>query len=351
MRDVIVAFQRKTLNGRMVNETPSSLETIITQGAVRRPMPQWVPPQLALLEERPPAGDKWLHEVKFDGYRIFSYREKDGLRLVTRNNLDWTAKLNNVAQSVGRLPGQEFILDGEICLLDSEGKASFKLLQQHLKQLDSSPIVYFVFDILYLDGWDLRRVRLIERKRILSEFMSRAFVSSIIYTDHQLGRGGEVFETACSLQWEGVISKHIDSVSTPGRQPSWVKSKCVHEEEFIIVGYTPHSSLSNQIGALLLGQWSISIPRKLRYCGKVGTGFSAKERAELFTKLSREEVSVLNISGMPQRAKNVHWVRPMYVAQIVFTEWTRDRILRHPSFQGLRFDKSASEVQVSPGAL
>lgn len=304
-------------------------------------MPEWIQPELATLSDRPPTGADWLHETKFDGYRILAFVNDGQVKLRTRNNLDWTAKFGQLAAAFSKLNAHQAIIDGEACVIDDEGKSSFRLLQQSLQMAGSALFQYFAFDLMYLDGWDLRPVPLLTRKRLLQELLQHEASTVLRYSDHVTANGNEVFSNACALGWEGIVSKLASSPYISTRSKAWLKSKCSNEEEFIIVGYTPQSTGLPQIGALLLGRWSTD--GALRYCGKVGTGFSSDERVELFRKLGRMRSDA--DTERAARIRNAVWVKPVLVAQVGFTEWTDEGRLRHPTFLGLRLDKAAAEVR------
>lgn len=305
------------------------------------PFPKWITPQLATLVEKPPQGDEWIHEIKYDGYRILSYYDGDSVRLLTRNNLDWSKKFTTVSNAVTSLSVKNVILDGEVCVLNKEGHSSFKLLQQSLKSLTKIPLTYYVFDLLYLNDINLTTLPLLQRKKKLKQLLKNTSPSlqTVSYIE---GMGETVYANACTSHWEGIVSKLGSATYNEGRSKNWVKSKCINEEEFLIIGYTPYSALPHHIGALLLGQWN---DKTLNFYGKVGTGFSVSERKEIFNKLKKLPEVKSPLKKLSSDLKNAVWVKPELVAQISFTERTATGSLRHPSFLGLRFDKPAAEVK------
>lgn len=311
-------------------------------GAVQAAFPAWIAPQLASAIDRPPEGPEWVHEAKFDGYRILAFVNENKVRLLTRNRLEWTAKFSGIAESLSRLTVRQCVLDGEVCALDPNGVASFRRLQQSLKQPEQSALVYFVFDILYCDGWDLRNVELIRRKLLLKSFLRAAGKGPSFFAPHSVGSGRDIFALACKEQWEGIVSKAANSRYRSGRSRAWLKSKCIKREEFVIVGFTPYAAGPRQIGALLIGARDRGA--KFRYCGKVGTGFSSRDRAELYRLLAGDAtpLSAIKTAGA---VKNAIWVKPRLAAEVSFTEWTDEGLLRHPSFVGLRLDKKARDVE------
>lgn len=295
-------------------------------------------PQLATLATEAPDGDDWLHEIKFDGYRALCRIEAGQARLFTRKGLDWTDKFSPLDQHAARLPVNAALLDGEVVVLDAHGASSFQALQEALSERRGEALVYFVFDLLHLDDIDLTEVPLEQRKAALKEIVGNGAV--IRFSDHFDGRGPEVRERACSFALEGIVSKRRDRPYRPGRSRDWVKAKCLARQEFIIVGFTPPQGERKGVGALLL---AVRQGDGLAYVGKVGTGFSEKTLKDLQARLEPaciDQPTVLR----PPKDKAARWVRPELVAEVEFTQWTRDGLLRHPSFQGLRLDKDPAEV-------
>ncbi len=312
-------------------------------GAKKARMPVMLSPTLATLVDSAPAGDDWIHEIKFDGYRMVCRIDHGEAHIYSRNGKEWTAALPSVAASLQHLDVDQAWLDGEIAVADAKGLTSFQQLQNALSNPRARNITYFVFDLLYEDGYDLRGVALTERKRLL-----RALVGTsdpvLRYSVDVQGSGAEFFEQACALKLEGAIAKRSDSLYREGvRTRDWLKVKCGRRQEMVIGGFTDPQGSRSGFGALLLGIYDGG---KLRYAGKVGTGFDDKTLTKLRSilgKLEQPETSFVN----PPRgfeAKGAHWVKPQLVAEIAFTEWSNDGALRHPSFQGLREDKKATEV-------
>ncbi|HVE14094.1 MAG TPA: DNA ligase D [Elusimicrobiota bacterium] len=320
---------------------PASSAQAPAPQARRGELPERVQPQLARLAERAPEGDRWLHEIKFDGYRILAFLRDGKARLVTRNGNDWTARFDDVAEAVRGLPADALLLDGEVVALDDEGRSDFQLLQNALRDGRRSALVYYAFDLLHLDGWDLRGAPLSERKRALAGLLQGAD-PVVRYVDHVEGGGGEMFRGACALALEGVVSKLKDAPYRPGRGPDWIKAKCLKEQEFVVGGFTEPSGSRSAFGALLLGAPGA---RGLEYAGKVGTGFTEASLRELRGKFRRLETRRPPFSH-PPRDRGTHWLRPELVAQVAFEGWTRDGRLRQPSFHGLREDKRAAEVRI-----
>jgi bifunctional non-homologous end joining protein LigD len=310
-------------------------------GARRGSLPARVPPQLATLVADVPDGDDWLHEIKFDGFRILARLDKGQVRLHTRTGQDWSERFAVVARAVESLPARQAVVDGEVAVLLSDGTSSFQALQNVLSRHDAGELVYYAFDLLYLDGWDLTGVSLERRKQALAALMPRG-TGIVRYSDHVIGRGAEFHRNACRQKLEGIISKRRDAPYRHTRTRDWLKIKCSARQEFVIVGFTEPEGGRVGLGALLLGVREDGGP--LRYCGKVGTGFTAESLRNLRKRLGALETDRAPCKDAPRAGRGVHWVRPELVAEVAFTGWTDDRRLRHPSFQGLREDKPADEV-------
>ena len=312
-------------------------------GAKKTKLPDRLVPQLATLVEAPPEGDEWLHEIKYDGYRLLARIERGQVRLLTRNALDWTRKFSSLAAALARLPVDSALIDGEVVVLAADGTTSFAALQDHLSRGDDSGMLFFAFDLLYRDGYDLSGAVLADRKAVLAEIVPPNTESMLRYSDHQQGRGPEFFRQACNYDVEGTVAKRRDRPYRPGRGADWLKIKCHKIDEFVIVGFTEPSGQRHGFGALQLGYYD---PQgQLRYAGRCGTGFSDRVLDALHAKLlahERRQPTVTLPKGVSR--KGIHWVEPALVAEVRYANWTADDILRHPSFQGLREDKSPEEV-------
>ena len=307
------------------------------------PLPPFVEPQLARLVKEAPDGDEWLHELKFDGYRILARLDDGEVRLLTRRGHDWTAQFPGIAEAVGALGARAALVDGEVAVVLPDGKTSFQALQNALGARREG-LTYFVFDLLHLDGDDLARRPLEERKARLAALVAASKVPAIRYSDHVEGRGGEFFRTACGRGLEGIISKRRDLPYQSGRGNGWLKTKCVQRQELVIGGFTEPEGSRVGIGALLVGY---HVDGRLVYAGKVGTGFTQKLAREVRARLDPLEQARSPFTPEPRRAwtgGGVHWVRPEVVAEVEMTEWTDDGRARHPSFKGLRADKPARDV-------
>lgn len=299
--------------------------------------------QLAQLVDEAPTGDEWLHEQKFDGYRILatcSGRSK--LQLLSRRFNDWTEQFPTVVDALSALPVKSVMLDGEVCVVMPDGRTSFQALQNAFGRRDAN-IVYFAFDLLELDGEDVAKLPLEERKQRLAKLLAKK-QGVIRYSDHVVGSGDAFFKAACKKGLEGIVSKQRQQPYSPGRGRGWVKTKCLLRQELVIGGYTDPEGARTHIGALLVGYYE---DHKLVYGGKVGTGFTMKDLVELKRALSPIEITKSPFSPEPPRSwtgPNRHWVTPILVGEVAFSEWTNDGRLRHPSFQGLRADKPAAEI-------
>ena len=308
--------------------------------------PGFIEPQLATLVSEPPEGEEWLHEVKFDGYRMECLVADGSARLFTRRGLDWTERFPRVAERAAGLPARRAVLDGEVVALLPDGRSSFQALQQALMAERAHPVVYYVFDLLRLEAEDLRRLPLEERKRRLAALLKgrRDRTKTLRYSDHVSGDGASVWSRACDLGLEGTVAKRRDAPYQSGRTRSWLKIKSLNRQEFVVVGFTEPRGARQGIGALLLGVYDGA--GKLTYAGKVGTGMGDVALRSMRRTLGELVRDTPPVHGKPARGlAGVHWVEPKLVVEVAFTEWTDDGRLRHPSFVGLREDKPAKQVR------
>lgn len=299
---------------------------------------------LATLETRAPTGPGWIHEEKLDGYRIEAVLRGGRWRLYSRNEKDWTSRFPGVVAALVALPIDSAVIDGEVVAVDARGVTSFQRLQQSLDQHEVHGVRYHVFDLLSLNGVDLRELPFGIRRQFLAELLEFREPGSVIRPTRQFhARGGDPLDRACELGIEGVVSKREDAAYPHGRSPMWIKSKCSRRQEFVVVGYTEPQGSRNHFGALLLGVYD---GKSLRYAGKVGSGFDERALGDLWRALRARETAgtpLASSAGTPRHG--VHWVRPELVAEISFTEWTSEGSLRHPVFKGLRTDKAARLVR------
>jgi len=316
-------------------------------GARKAPMPEFVAPQLATLVREPPKGDEWFHELKFDGYRMLCHLHRGKARFWSRNGKDWTEKFPNLARALKAFPATTAILDGEVVVVDTAGRSSFQRLQQSMGRggkAGATAFVFEIFDLIYLDGYSLSQTPLRERKLVLEQLLASAKAKGPLrYSDHVEGNGAQFFKQACEYGIEGIVSKLADSPYESTRNRNWMKTKCIKRQEFVIAGYTPSKKGFPGFGSLILGVYDKG---KLVYSGRVGTGFSIKQRLELQKKLDRISQSSMPLAVKPKDPglRDAHWAKPQLVAEVEFTEWTADGSIRHSSFQALREDKKPAEI-------
>ena len=334
-------------------------------------------PQLATLVKDAPSGEGWLHEIKYDGYRIGCRIRGGRVTLISRNGKDWTAAFPEIVTAAAALPTTDALIDGEVAIVLPDGRTSFQMLQNasaSARRVASRPdasstasgprtrtamaggtLIYFVFDLLRLDGESLARKPLLERKALLRALVGRRKTSRIRYADHVMGNGRAFFEQAQRLGLEGIISKRASEPYRPGRHGEWVKTKCVLEQEFVVGGFTEPEGARAGIGALLIGYYDSPSRQAARgressrlvFSGRVGTGFTHKGALELRRTLESIAQKSCPFDPPPEGAlaRSAHWVKPQLVCQVAFTEWTSDGKIRHPAFKGLRADKKAKDVR------
>jgi len=323
---------------------PAGTTTATLAGAAEGPLPYDAGVELATLVERAPAGPEWISEVKYDGYRMLAAVEDGRARIWSRNSADWTERLSRLARALETLPASSALLDGEICVFDDAGVSHFQDLQQAIKN-SPEKIAFASFDLLYLNGYDLRGLGLAQRKELLHALIGDLPADSTVrYVDHVEGAAPDFHTSACTAGLEGSVVKRIGSPYLARRTRDWLKVKCLHSEEFVVGGFTEPKGGRGGLGALLLGCHDAD--GGLRYRGRVGTGFSEAELDRLRTKLDRLERKTPPFENPPHvtASDTVHWVTPTLVAQVSYTELTAEGHLRHPAYLGLREDKAASEV-------
>lgn len=332
-------------SGRTVEDLKAKGGRVWSKGRERAPTgkaPKWAfaEPALCTPAETPPDGDKWLHEIKYDGYRLQAAISGDAVRLYTRTGLDWTSKFSQIANALAGLGLIDVLLDGEAAVSDATGRTDFGSLQKALEGGDAKGVSFFVFDVLAEDANDLRKTPLIERKTRLAKLLKNAR-APIRLSPFVEGDGHEVFNAFAEKGLEGVVSKKADSAYRAGRSLSWLKTKCVNEREFVIVGYQP--SARRQFASLLLAEHEGG---KLAYRGNVGTGFTEKTLASLaeqMAKLARPKPALI----VPREAaRGTKWLEPKLVAQVKYAELSHDGAVRHGVFLGLRGDKLAKDVNI-----
>jgi len=336
--DILVARPESVKSGRRIEElvappsprkqakpTPGKIA-----GSVKAFMPASVDLQLASPSAALPKEGAWLHEIKFDGYRTLAFVEKGDCRLITRGGLDWTRRYGDLPLAFAQLPCRQAIIDGEIVVLDDKGISRFAMLQDALSEGAGNRLVYYAFDLLYLDGWDLRASPLRKRKALLAQLLAGHTTSNsaIQFSDHVEGDGGPLYEHASLLGLEGIVSKRAEGAYQGGRSAAWLKTKALRMGDFVIAGYSP-SEAAGGIGAIAVAEW---VEGELQYRGKVGTGFDAQTMANLLPRLESLRIDD-NLEGAP---REIVPVRPVLTARIQYATMTNDKALRHAVFKGLR---------------
>jgi bifunctional non-homologous end joining protein LigD len=315
------------------------------RGAGKSDLRPFIAPQLATLVTAAPSGDEWVHELKFDGYRMLCRLDRGVVRFVSRSEKDWTNKFPNLAAAAQVIPADTAMIDGEVVIFDRDGRSNFQKLQNAIHSSRATRFNFQAFDLLYLNGFDLTKVALEDRKRVLkSLFESIPSSNPLRYSDHIEGNGEIFFQRACQSGVEGIISKLRNSSYDSRRSRSWLKVKCAKRQEFVIAGFIESDKGLPGFGALVLGVYEDD---QLVYAGRVGTGFTLKLREELrqrFDKLLTECSALKRVPKEPE-LRMAQWMKPKLVCEVMFIEWTSDGAIRHPSFQGLREDKHPREVQ------
>jgi DNA ligase D-like protein (predicted ligase) len=318
-------------------------------GTTSRP-PKWIKPQLTRLVAEAPTGDGWLHEIKYDGYRMHARIADGQIKLLTRTGLDWSYRYRRTIDALGSFPAKSAYLDGELCALRPDGVPAFSRLQAAMDEGKTDQLILFIFDLLYLNGESTTRLPLIERKQRLQQLFKKE-MPGLRYSEHVVGDGPRFRQHACQLGLEGAISKRVDQPYAPGDRGLWVKSKCLNHEEFVVVGWTDPEGSRSHIGALLLGYYTED--GKLHYAGRAGTGMTTLELKRLAQVLAPLQVPRMPLSeppprdsrfGSPLQLSRVHWVRPKAVVDVTYLTWTEDNLLRQVSYQGQREDKPAKQV-------
>ncbi|MGE0697927.1 MAG: non-homologous end-joining DNA ligase [Hyphomicrobiaceae bacterium] len=310
----------------------------------------FVEPCLARLAP-PPEGDGWVHEIKFDGYRVQAHVRMEGrsrsVRLLTRNGLDWTARFAHLARAFPAITTRSAIIDSEAVVEDEHGVSRMDALQKALKSGNTSAVRLMAFDLMHLDGQDTRPLPLLERKALLASLLREESpdgpVNPVKLSAHLVGPGTKVLAEACRLGLEGVVSKRVDSLYRSGRSGDWIKAKCVLADPFVVAGYVPSRAGSETVGSLVLGYYDGG---RLVYAGRVGTGWSLDTAHELWHGLQaiRRGSSALATPLAATQRRDVHWVSPVLVAEVAYRFWTDAGLLRHAVFQHLREDKRPEEI-------
>ncbi len=310
--------------------------------------PSFIPPMLATLTNDYFSDKEWLYEHKFDGERCIAFKKKGVVTLMSRNKKKMNEMYPELVTALTKQTADNFIIDGEIVSRGKNGVSDFELLQGRMNLRAGSPeeakqkkiaIIYCIFDLIYVDGSDIRALPLYARKELLKNLLSYNKILS--YTTHIIGDGITFFKKACKLHWEGLIAKQVDSEYVGKRSRNWLKFKCIMKQELVIAGYTAPQGSRSYFGALLVGYYKEG---KLMYAGKVGTGYSEDTLALLGKKLQKLKVTKCPFADYEQSLKGVTWVKPTLVAEFQFAQWTNAGRLRVGRYKGLRDDKSAKDV-------
>ncbi|HYN16104.1 MAG TPA: non-homologous end-joining DNA ligase [Terriglobales bacterium] len=352
------ARAKKNARNSSVSSVPSVVKTapaVIskTAGAVKEPMPAVIHPMLATLVDKPFDDDEWLFEIKWDGYRAVAFLDAGKVRLVSRNQNDLTGEYPELRGLADYVRAHTAILDGEVVALDEQGRASFSLMQQRTGFREPArrgghnpaiPILYYAFDLLYLDGYSLFQVDLEKRKELLAGI---AAASDILrYSDHYVGQGTALFRAAAEKGLEGIVAKRRRSHYLQKRSREWLKMKITQRQECVIGGYTDPKGSREHFGSVILGLYDDQ--GRLIHVGQAGSGFTQETHADMWQRLQRLKTSRSPFHGRVQTGRGMHWVKPELVAQIKFTEWTHETDggglkMRAPVYEGLRFDKNPRE--------
>jgi bifunctional non-homologous end joining protein LigD len=335
----------KTASARGRHSIPGSrLDPSRLGGSKKTKMPKSLQPQLASPTSRVPEGSNWLHEIKYDGYRLIAVKDKSTVTLWTRNQYDWSARFPSLVASLEKLNVESFMLDGEIALVKADGVTDFGGLQSSLKTGKESQLTYYAFDLPYFHGYDLRSCKLIERKELLKSVIESSAASRLQFSDHVLGKGAEFFKKCRDSGVEGVISKRVDSKYKAGRSETWLKCKSILSDDFVIGGYVRSDSRPGAIGSLVVGFFSQG---HFVFAGKVGSGFSERALTDLkrdCDSLSRKE-SPFHSQPTELRKDRIVWIEPSIVVRVNYIGWTSSQQLRHAVFIGMRQDIDSAQIR------
>jgi bifunctional non-homologous end joining protein LigD len=329
--------------GEAAPSTKKASSLDLPGNAIKADLPLTLQPQLATLVDAPPPDPgEWTYEIKFDGYRILSRIDGEKIQLFTRNGNDWSHKLPHLFKAIGQMGLKGGWLDGEVMVLNDLGIPDFQALQNAFDSSRTQDIIYYVFDLPFYDGHDLRPIPLVERREFLRQLFATRSSETVRFSATFDVPASEIIVSACCMGLEGVIGKRKDSIYVSRRSPNWIKLKCSQRQEFVIGGYTDPQGTRIGIGSLLLGYYDEE--QKLRYAGNVGTGFSDKTLRDLKARLDKVSATANPFFKATGIGRKVHWVRPELVGKVSFGEWTREGHIRHSVFHGLRVDKKAGSI-------
>ncbi len=324
------------------------LSTSLLKKIKKSKQPSFIQPMLATLTKDYFSSKDWLYEHKFDGERCLAFKKKGIVKLMSRNDHVMNTSYPELVTALENQSADNFIIDGEIVSLDKAGLSDFELLQQRINLQNRAAvktkqkkiqIIYCIFDVMYVDGYDIRQLPLTARKQILKKLLT--YTPTLSYTEHKVGDGLRFFKQACKLKWEGLIAKRMESTYVGTRSRDWLKFKCIMKQELVVVGYTEPKGSRKYFGALLVGYYK---DKTLYYAGKVGTGYSQETLALLGKKLQKLALKKCPLSDYDEATKGVHWVKPQLVAEFQFAQWTNHGKLRVGRYKGLRNDKAARDV-------
>lgn len=319
------------------NDSPKSRSKSVKQ----QKMPHYISPMLAFLVEEPFDRKDWVFEVKWDGYRAIAEIENKNAKLYSRNQLSFNQRYPQIVTALEKMPVSSAVLDGELVLLDKAGRSQFQLMQNYLKTQEGN-IIYYIFDLLYLNGYDLRDFPLIERKKLLKQLLSNSKNPHLQYSEHIEEKGIAFFREAEKRNLEGIIGKDSQSTYQMKRSHDWVKIKTHQRQEVVIGGFTQPRGGRKNLGALIVGVYE---GKRLKYAGRVGGGFTQKLLSDVYSQLEPLIQEESPFESYPKSLKGVTWVRPNLVCEVVFTEWTTEGLMRHPVFKGIRVDKDPKRVK------
>jgi bifunctional non-homologous end joining protein LigD len=323
------------------------------RSAPKQVLPEFIAPQLATLVPAPPKGAGWVYEIKLDGYRILARIDGKDVRMFTRRGNDWTADMQHLAAELAKLPTTSAWLDGEVVVLGANGLPEFNALQNAFDRKGTQHLVYFVFDLLYLNGRDVRALELRKRRGLLEELFSDFEQDRVRLSQTFDADGASVLQSACKMGLEGIIAKRLNApYRSDARTDTWQKVKCQLRQEFVVGGFTKRAGSGREVGSLILGVYDDE--GRLRYAGSVGTGWTSTIAASLLSEMEKLESGLMPFHPdfpptkgrwSKRPAGGEHWIAPSAVVEVTFTEWTPDGHVRHPAFKGVRKDKAATDVR------